>query len=171
MDIRQWRIALIGDMGNSNNQPGLALMLSLKCRGCTNEPEVFYARRIYPEMFANGKPTPEWFGGPFDAGWTSHWFDTFVNQSLAKQRSCDDCGMASIITPRQASALISESNAAMSSEWLRESVAAFEFDTRIIEDNQYHNYRQEVYVAKAGMTAMNWVPFELATLTHASQAT
>lgn len=158
MDVRQWRIELRGNSGNFSNQPGLALALRLRCPVCKGEPEVFYARTITPAMIRDGRPI--WFGGPFDAGWTSHWFDAVIKERLTKLRSCDECGVISVIPPLQEKALIVVSNAAMSTEWLRNAVAYFEFETREIHDNQYHDYVQEVFVAKDGIKAMDWVSFE-----------
>jgi hypothetical protein len=159
MIVQWWRIALLGESGKIDNQPALALMLKLRCRVCSGVCEALYSRKITPPNIRDG--SRGWFGGPYLSGWSTQWFDTGT-VGLAALRFCDECGAASVIPPRQREALIAASNAAMSAEWLREAVDDFEFETKKITDNQHPDFIQEVFVAKAGIKAIDWVPFELA---------
>lgn len=142
MNVRQWRIALCGK-SSYDNQPGLALTVRLRCPVCPAECEASYARVITPKTVREGN---------------SDWFGFTVNSRLANPRYCDGCGAGSIIPPNQQQALIAASNAALSLTWLRQAVADFAFDTKTIPETE-DSWPREVYVAKAGMTAMDWVSF------------
>ncbi|GEM_PF-3167660 len=162
MYVRQWRIALHGNSSNYDDQPGLALILQLGCRVCETVCEDFYARRITPRTVRDGKPV-----GPDDfrikGDQATNWFNFSVKYRLALQRHCDQCGTASIIPPLQQDTLIAASNAAMSPKWLRKAVADFSFETRTIPATS-SDWPQEVYVGKDGITAMDWVSFEPASV-------
>lgn len=161
MYVLQWRIALQGNSSYSVNQPGLALILKLECPACSSVCEASYDRPITPQIVREGHTGhPD---GGLSVPDSSDWFNFAVESRLALQRSCDQCGIASVMPPRQKKALIVASNAAMSSQWLRKAVADFNFESKTTPATST-NWPSVVYVAKAGITAMDWVSFEPATV-------
>lgn len=117
MDVVRWMVSLKRFSDGYNGEPGLGLTLELKCRVCGETTIAGYASTIYPEEVAQGQRISE-----SHLGDRKNWFDFAIKHRLAKERSCAECGVVSVVPVRAQTELGKQTQGAVSAEWLRESV-------------------------------------------------
>jgi hypothetical protein len=164
MDVVRWKLVFRTKSGNSEPntsfaQPGVALIVDLKCRVCDHIESFWHAATITPKEVDAGHAIKAYSAD-------ISWFKFSVESRLAQQRTCDDCGTCSVIPKRYHEPLIARADSAMSQAWLRRCVEELNVQVVKVPESECYNAFDAYYApGNLGVISQDWHIFSYQTVT------